>query len=268
MEGKAGIVRRIPRKDGNLEKQSEFEKLKFTFRRLFRLRSQGPAEGQGFYEEMYNTEEEYRKDFRDSIYLAAWAQAYRFIRQIPEAKILEVGCGSGQFASFLHFLGFRNYYRGFDLSNQAIEIAKGRVDFNFAQGDAYSPKEYGGDYNTVVSLEALEHIPDDLAVLRNIPAGKFLVISLPDFEYESHYRWFTSARQIEKRYYRQINIQKIIKVEKWFMVYGKMEPIIPSVLQKIFKAHGRVNGTFFWYRYFKPFLGFFIKPFLRAIFSR
>jgi SAM-dependent methyltransferase len=217
---------------------------------------------------MYNTEEEYRKDFRDSIYLAAWAQAYRFIRQIPEAKILEVGCGSGQFASFLHFLGFRNYFRGFDLSNQAIEIAKGRVEFLFAQGDAYHPKEYEGDYNTIVSLEALEHIPDDLAVLKNIPAGKFLVISLPDFEYESHYRWFTNARQIETRYYRYIDIQKIVKVEKWFMVYGKAEPITPSLAQKLFRTRGRVNGAFFWHRYIKPFTTFFVKPLVRAIFSR
>lgn len=251
-----------------MEKQTEFEKLKYTIRRLFRLRSQGPAKGQGFYEEMYQTEEEYQKDFRDSIYLAAWAQAYRFLRQIPEARVLEVGCGSGQFASFLNFLGFRNYLKGFDLSNQAIEIAKGRVDFNFAQGDAYNAREYEGDYNTVVSLEALEHIPDDLAVLKNIPAGKFLVISLPDFEYESHYRWFTNSRQIEKRYYRYLDIREIVKVEKWFMVYGKTDPITPSLWQKIFRTHGRVNGSFVWKRYFKPFVGFFVKPLIRAIFSR
>ena len=221
---------------------------------------QGPARGQAFYDRMYDTEKEYGLDFRDSMYLAVWARVYMFLRRIPGCRILEAGCGSGQFAAFLNGLGFRDYAKGFDLSGQAVEIARKRVDFNFVQGDATEPEAYAGDYNTIVSLETLEHIPDDFSALRNFPAGKFIVITLPDFEYESHYRWFTNARQIEKRYYRVLDIREIVKVEKWFVIFGTVDPIVPGAARRIFRTRARVNGSFFWSRY--------LKPPLRAVFGR
>ncbi|MFA5866053.1 MAG: methyltransferase domain-containing protein [Phycisphaerae bacterium] len=251
-----------------MTQRSDWEKLKYTFRRLMKLGSQGAAQGEAFYNTMYDTEGEYRRDFRDSMYLAVWSQVYRLLRQIPQAKVLEVGCGAGQFAGFLNFLGFGNYVKGFDLSSQAVEIARTRAPFNFIQANACDPEAYQGDYNTVISLETLEHIPDDFAALKNFPPGAFLIASLPDFEYESHYRWFTNARQIEKRYYRYIDIQEIVKVESWHVVFGKVDPVAPSFLQRVFKTRSRVNTIFLWNRYIKSTLKILIKPVIRAVFSR
>jgi len=251
-----------------LSSPSEMQEWKYRLRRLLKLGSTGPAEGQAFYEDMYNQEEEYRKDFRDSIYLTAWTQVYRFLRQIPEAKVLEVGCGSGQLASFLRFMGFDGYERGFDLSNQAVEIARQRLNLNFQQGDACDPKVYEGDYNTIITLETLEHIPDDFSAMKNFRPGVFLIMSLPDFEYESHYRWFTNARQIEKRYYQYLNVRQIVKVEKWYVIFGKIEPFNPSILQRAFRTREQPGLRFFWSRYLHPLLGSLGKPLIRACFSR
>jgi len=243
-------------------------RVKYTLRRLASLRSSGAAKGEAFYDRMYDTEAEYGKDFRDSMYLAVWAQVYSHLRQIPDARVLEVGCGSGQFASFLQTLGFTGYVRGFDLSSQAVETARRRVSYQFDQGDATRPENYRGDYNTVVSLETVEHIPDDFSMLVNIPAGTTLVMTLPDFEYESHYRWFTNPRQIEKRYYRYLDIRSITKIQKWYVVLATGGSFQPGWLHRVFRTRRPVNGSFFWERYFRPALGYMVRPLLRGAFSR
>jgi len=251
-----------------LNSRSGLQELKYRLDRLLKLGRSGAATGQGFYEDMYNQEAEYRKDFRDSIYLAVWTQVYRYLRQIPEAKVLEVGCGSGQLAAYLNFMGFDGYVKGFDLSNQAVEIARGRMNWNFFQADARDAQAFEGDYNTIISLETLEHIPDELSVLKNMRPGTFLIMSLPDFEYESHYRWFTNPQQIEKRYYQMIDIRQIVKIEKWYVILGQINPITPTFFQRFFKTRSEAGLKFFWNRYFRPLLGFLCKPLIRACFSR
>lgn len=247
---------------------TELEKFRYRLGRLIRLGKGGPARGQEFYDRMYDSEQEYALDFRESMYLSLWARVYMFLRRIPGARVLEAGCGSGQFASFLARLGFRDYVRGFDLSGQAVQTARKRVDFDFVQSDATDPDAYAGDYNTIVSLETLEHIPDDFSALRHFPAGKFVVITLPDFEYESHYRWFTTPRQIERRYYRTLDIRRIVKIEKWFVVFGTVDPIVPGTLQRLFRTRAPVNGSFFWSRYIRPPFRAVFRPVIHAWFSR
>jgi len=228
----------------------------------------GPAKGKDFYENMYNTEQEYHHDYHDSIYLAVWAQVYRFLRRIPDVRILEVGCGSGQFASFLNAMGIQSYFKGFDLSDQAIQIARQRVGFDFSQGDACDSKNYTGDYNTIVTLETMEHIPDEFAALNNMPAGKYIVMSLPDFEYESHYRWFTCTRQIEKRYYRHIDIQEIVKIDHWYVVFGRTGSFAPNWVQRLFRTRRQAGADLIWRYWIRPTISWIAKPAIRAIFSR
>ena len=85
-------------------------------------------------------------------------------------KVLEVGCGIGTAAH--SFIENGAIYKGIDLSEQSIKIAKQRLnifDLNgvIEEGDieSYSSKE---KYDLVYSFGVLHHTPDTQKAIKNI----------------------------------------------------------------------------------------------------
>jgi 2-polyprenyl-3-methyl-5-hydroxy-6-metoxy-1,4-benzoquinol methylase len=70
----------------------------------------------------------------------------------------------------------------------------------FVVDNAYTSELYDDKYNTVVVLEVLEHIENDLLLLERIRKGSTVIFSIPNFNSESHMRWFDSTSDILKRY--------------------------------------------------------------------
>ena len=73
-----------------------------------------------WYNQAYSVSEEYRKEPEDSMYINVWDRA---IELINNERIVDLGCGSGQFAKLLLNKGKRFVY-GLDYSDEAISIAK------------------------------------------------------------------------------------------------------------------------------------------------
>jgi len=106
----------------------------------------------------------------------------------PSTKILEVGCGVGQFANMLFDQGFTNY-TGFDFSEEAVKWAKqtnAPYADRFFTADAFETELITKQYDLVICFEVLEHLWKDLELLERIPSGTPLLLSLPNFDDPYH----------------------------------------------------------------------------------
>lgn len=195
-----------------------------------------------YYDSTYTSKELYAFDYKNSPYFTMWSQVIYLLRKQKNVQLLEMGCGAGQFANYLFHEGF-NSYVGFDFSTEAIQMArKNNPKFNFFVGDVYDSSLYKKiDFEVAICLEVLEHLDKDKSVIKSLPFGREIIISIPDFDMESHVRWFRSFRQVKSRYYRLINITSIVKVSHWYVLKGTREDFNPNLFQKIFKTREEVG---------------------------
>src|SRR5690606_1298081 len=107
-----------------------------------------------YYDGLFRENLAYHVHYKDSHYYVAWTQVLRFLTKIKPTNILEIGCGTGQFAEYLRDEGFTDY-EGFDFSKEAIDIAKSRVEMNFYVGNALNSELYEKDFGAIVCLEVL-----------------------------------------------------------------------------------------------------------------
>ncbi len=154
-----------------------------------------------------------------SRYFPLWAQILLFLNKVPTPRVLEIGCGTGGLAQMLHEYGFRDYH-GFDFSERRLDVARSMSPQSFSRGDAREKRSYEGDYNVAICCEVLEHLDDDLAVLRQLRPGTTLILSLPTFWSRSHLRCFRSPAEIERRYRELVAFRKIVPIGKWFVGIG------------------------------------------------
>jgi 2-polyprenyl-3-methyl-5-hydroxy-6-metoxy-1,4-benzoquinol methylase len=205
------------------------------------MKAEKPA---AYYDLHFENEMAFQVHYKQSFYYVHWTQVIVFLRKIIDPAILEIGCGTGQLAEYLKDENFR-HYTGFDFSSKAISLARERVDMPFFVGDALDPACYRHSFNTIICLEVLEHVQKDLEVLETLPINTHIIFSVPNFDAPSHVRWFTSERQVKKRYYRHVDLQEIIRVGNIYICRGIIRPFNPNILQRFFAARETVSlGSF------------------------
>jgi len=177
--------------------------------------------GPEYYASRYRSLKKFHLHYKNSRSYVLWTQVITFVKQFAHPKILEIGCGTGQFAHYLYDEGFKDYH-GIDFSPEAIEFARKTVNQSFSVGDCRESDAFNRDYDLVIALEVLEHIKDDHTVIANIKEGTNIIFSLPTFRDPAHVRRFKKARAIEKRYYHNIDIRNIVRIDKRFVCCGKV----------------------------------------------
>ena len=187
--------------------------------------------GENVYEELYSEDKihsSYMKSYKESIYYNVWLESMKYMALLDRnTKIIDIGCGVGQFAGMLFDSGFYQY-RGLDFSNKAIEIAKKSQSSHaekFKVGDAFIDKIFEQEYDVVIMFEILEHLAGDLKLLDRVKKGKKVILSVPNFTDPNHVRYFSDINKVIQRYGETITIlstsEKIIQGDmKIFIVAG------------------------------------------------
>lgn len=174
-----------------------------------------------YYDDIYSVREAYKCNYKESPYFELWNEC---IKYIPEsAKILEVGCGVGQFYSMLIDKTKIDNYNGFDFSSVAIEM---HPSPNAYVGDATKKDNYLSEnqYNLIICKEVLEHLQDDIDVIRKWKKGVDVLLTVPCFNDPAHVRYFSNEAEIRNRYekiYHCLSIEKVIVCSHWFIIIGK-----------------------------------------------
>jgi SAM-dependent methyltransferase len=150
---------------------------------------------------------------------------YRFAtRHLRPGRLLDIACGVGYGTALLaEALGAKGTAIGVDISPEAIDYARQRyasANTRFVNADAMTFAD-GEGFDTIVSIETIEHLPDPASFVRHIaallrPAG-VLIASVPttpsvdanpfhlhDFDEASFRRHFANLGLIEMDSFRQI----------------------------------------------------------------
>jgi 2-polyprenyl-3-methyl-5-hydroxy-6-metoxy-1,4-benzoquinol methylase len=123
------------------------------------------------------------------------SQAIRLVEGIAPATILEVGCGEGYMLDALAHGGITAQLHGVDFSEPAIADARARLGPR-AQLEARDARELADDgrqFDLVMMLEVLEHIPEPaqmLPILERL-TRRHLLLSVP---WEPLFRGLNMAR--------------------------------------------------------------------------
>lgn len=176
-----------------------------------------------YYDAIYAHSEKYQADPEHSVYLPVWEKVVDILKQEGAQRVLDIGCGPGQFAEYLlhQIPGIK--YQGVDYSQTAIEKAQLRCPtaqfyvkdlmhtdvFNEFEADAY------------VVLEVLEHVVNDIELLEKIPKHVKIIMSVPNFDALGHVRFFLTGDDVYERYSGSIKFEHltIIKIKKSSNLY-------------------------------------------------
>ena len=177
---------------------------KRTLKRLLGLQKEERPHGKQpaeYYDELYANSEEYGKPFWQSRYYFLWTVIIDRLRRGKPNTLLDLGCGSGQFAELVH-RDLTIDYLGVDISQTAIEKATARnlPGFRFEVGDALTSPLLESGFDAVVCMEVLEHLERDIELLERIRPGVRCLCTVPNFPFVSHVRHFENEAEVRDRY--------------------------------------------------------------------
>jgi SAM-dependent methyltransferase len=126
----------------------------------------------------------------------------RFYRRILDLvtmsgarQILDAGCGEGFTMCELKRGGVRATMLGVDLSRTALAWSRDRqvAQSPLAVADVHRLPFSSNDFDLVLCLEVLEHLPDSAAGLRELlrVSGEYILVSVP---HEPFFRWSNFLR--------------------------------------------------------------------------
>lgn len=156
-----------------------------------------------------------------------------------EAKILDVGCGTGETTRFLTNFG---EVWGVDISRKALEFCRRQGLENLRQGGACELPFDSRSFNLVAMLDVVEHVEDDSTALKEayrvLAKGGWLLITVPALKYlwSDHDEALDHKRRYSKREL-EVRIENAgFRIERlsYAITFLALPIIVYRSLQKIF----------------------------------
>jgi SAM-dependent methyltransferase len=176
--------------------------------------------GKEFYNKIYSNSVNYDLHYSESLYFKIYEKVLTLLDKSD--TIIELGCGTGQFAQYLED-NKCIYYIGFDFSDVAINKAKSKSNQCFMCLDILTD-EIKFKYDTIIALEVFEHLYYE-DVLKKLMPGKKIIFSLPNFKTREHIYAWGSEIEIRKDFEEFVNILSVEKVmqkgkKEWYLING------------------------------------------------
>lgn len=146
--------------------------------------------------------------------VAAWVD--------PNEEVVDLGCGTGRFIELLYRQGHYARVTGVDWSSAALTEAAsyartrdaGPPDpvWQRSSLEEWRPDPLRAGNTVYTCMEVLEHLEDDRALVARVPPGHRLLLTVPNFDSESHLRVFRSVSEVWRRY------DRLVDFRRWVMV--------------------------------------------------
>lgn len=172
----------------------------------------------------------------------------------PPAKVLEIGCGTGNVCSFLSQKGYE--VTGCEYYHESLNMAW--PGFQKVQGDVTNLPFENNSFNIVGLFDVIEHFQDDITPLKEairvLKKGGIIVITVP--AKEELWSWFDEMSLHKRRYTieRLNHIFSEVKVNALLIEYMFMSLYIPMKYtrkkkmgnNKLFKINELLNTLLKW----------------------
>ncbi|MFN8008977.1 MAG: class I SAM-dependent methyltransferase [Terriglobia bacterium] len=173
----------------------------------------------------------------------------------PRHRILDVGCGSGNFVREMEQLGWEAY--GLELNHGAARYARDQMNLKVSQGSLPNSKMEGGFFDVVTMFDTFEHMPNPIEVLedaqRILTPGGLLILNTPNFNslYRKVFkdRWFNVAAPLHYYLYAKEPLKAMLQrsgflVEKFLYPLGEAgleQTILALLTGKLARDHSLLH---------------------------
>ena len=132
--------------------------------------------------------------------------SHMFLEGLHPGRVLDVGCGTGDFLFRVHQLGWS--VTGVDFDGEAIANAKARYGFDLLHSDLAGARFPDNSFDAVTMHHVIEHVPEPTALLseanRVLKQGGRLVVTTPNVQSLGHSLFKDCWRGLEPPRHLQI----------------------------------------------------------------
>jgi 2-polyprenyl-3-methyl-5-hydroxy-6-metoxy-1,4-benzoquinol methylase len=142
-----------------------------------------------------------------AIYWLKFTMKYR----LPEAKVVEIGCGLGQFSYLLKSIGYEQI--AFELSNEICIFIRENLGINI-QDNEFTSETIKNDI--IIAMDVIEHILEPKKIMKEITTGikdsGILILQLPCYDQTLTY---------EEMLNKKVRFKNLLQPEQHVYLYSK-----------------------------------------------
>jgi 2-polyprenyl-3-methyl-5-hydroxy-6-metoxy-1,4-benzoquinol methylase len=153
----------------------------------------------------------------------------RFLPALPGGRLLDVGCGSGEWLSVMKNLGWE--VEGLDFDENAVRVAR-QTGLNVHCGALEDQRFPDGSFDAVTLNHVIEHVPDPVKTLKEcariLKKGGKLVLATPNSASLSHRLFKNDWRGLEPP--RHLHIFSPSSMRRALRIAGMRNVLIQPVI--------------------------------------